>query len=135
MKTLLVVAAALVDAQHRVLMAERPAHKTLAGYFEFPGGKVEAGEAPEAALSRELHEELGIEVARGAMQPLYFLSHPYAEFNFHLLMPVWLIRQWRGEPQALEHASLVWTRPNKISQLNMLEADQPLIDVLIQTLA
>src|SRR5437868_9536693 len=99
MKTLLVVAAALVNSKNEVLLAQRPEGKRLAGKWEFPGGKVEADESPEAALVRELHEELGITVQAADLEPFWFLSHDYAaEFQFHLLMPVYLCRNWHGEP-------------------------------------
>src|ERR1700760_3486029 len=99
MNILLVVAAAIINPHNEVLLAQRPPGKRLAGKWEFPGGKVEQGETPEAALARELHEELGIHVKPQAMEPFWFLSHDYlAEFGFHLLMPVYLCRSWQGAP-------------------------------------
>ena len=109
MKTLLVVAAALVDAEGRVLIAQRPEGKSLAGLWEFPGGKVEPGETPEAALIRELDEELGIAVKQACLAPFVFASHTYDDF--HLLMPLFLIRRWEGEPQRREHAALLCAGP------------------------
>src|SRR5271154_4515267 len=112
MKTLLVVAAALINPNNEILLAQRPEGKRLAGKWEFPGGKVEADESPEAALVRELHEELGIGVEPKDLEPFWFLSHDYAaQFGFHLLMPVYLCRTWQGAPQALEHAALCWKHP------------------------
>lgn len=130
MPVLLVSAAALVNARGEVLLAERPAHKSLAGKWEFPGGKVEANESPEAALIRELKEELGIEVPAPALEPFHFLSHDYPEFGFHLMMPVWLVRDWHGEPQPLEHAALHWAKPQEMHALPMIEADKPLVEKL-----
>lgn len=130
MNTLLVVAAALVNDRGEVLLAQRPKGKQLAGHWEFPGGKVEPGEAPEAALARELAEELGIEVGAADMQPLTFLSHAYEEFNFHLMMPTWLVNAWHGEPRALEHQAIKWVHPNEMHQMLMIEADKPLVDRL-----
>ncbi len=132
MKNLLVVAAALMNDKGEVLLAERPQGKQLAGHFEFPGGKIEAGELPEAALIRELKEELGIDVDASALEPLTFLSHSYPEFDFHLLMPTWLIRTWHGIPQALEHASIVFVNPRDMHNYLMIEADRPLVERLMQ---
>ncbi|MDB5622482.1 MAG: pyrophosphohydrolase, partial [Devosia sp.] len=109
---LLVVACALVDADRRVLIAQRPQGKSLAGLWEFPGGKLEAGESPEAALIRELDEELGISTKRACLAPLSFASHAYE--NFHLLMPLYVCRKWQGQPQAREHAALKWVRPQAL---------------------
>jgi 8-oxo-dGTP diphosphatase len=131
-KILLVVAAALMNEKGEVLLAERPEGKQLAGHFEFPGGKIEAGELPEAALIRELKEELGIDVDASALEPLTFLSHSYPEFGFHLLMPTWLIRVWRGTPQALEHKSLKFVRPKDMHEYLMIEADKPLVTRLME---
>jgi 8-oxo-dGTP diphosphatase len=125
MKTILVVAAALVDSDGRVLIAQRPEGKQLAGLWEFPGGKVEPGETPEAALIRELDEELGITVKHACLAPFVFASHTYE--TFHLLMPLYLIRRWEGEPEAKEHAALKWVRPNDMSQYPMPPADDPLV--------
>ncbi|MGN6208680.1 8-oxo-dGTP diphosphatase MutT [Asticcacaulis sp.] len=125
MKTILVVAAALVDSDGRVLIAQRPEGKQLAGLWEFPGGKVEPGETPEVALIRELEEELGIIVKQACLAPFVFASHTYE--TFHLLMPLYLIRRWEGEPEAREHAALKWVRPNDMSQYPMPPADDPLV--------
>lgn len=130
MKTLLVVAAALMNDNGEVLLAQRPKGKQLKDHWEFPGGKVEAGEQPEAALARELKEELDIEIDISHIQPLTFLSHPYPEFDFHLLMPTWLVRDWQGTPQAVEHQEIRWVHPNDMSRMLMIEADKPLIDRL-----
>ncbi len=131
MTILLVVAAALVNAQNEVLLAQRPEGKRLAGKWEFPGGKVEAGETPEAALVREIREELDIEIAPGHCEPFWFLSHDYmAEFGFHLLMPVYLIRTWQGTPRAVEHAAITWKRAGDMHTLPMIEADADLIEKL-----
>ena len=133
---LLVVAAALINDKNEVLLAQRPAGKRLAGKWEFPGGKVEANESPERALSRELHEELGVEVEATHCDPFWFLSHDYvAEFGFHLLMPVYLCRQWKGAPQALEHAAIIWQAAHKMHELDMIEADAQLVAKLNQHLS
>ncbi len=125
MKTVLVVAAALVDSDGRVLIAQRPDGKQLAGQWEFPGGKVEAGETPETALIRELEEELGIVVKQACLAPFVFASHAYE--TFHLLMPLYLIRRWEGEPEAREHKALKWVRPNDMRNYEMPPADLPLV--------
>ncbi|MGZ3299290.1 MAG: 8-oxo-dGTP diphosphatase MutT [Asticcacaulis sp.] len=125
MKTLLVVAAALIDGEGRVLIAKRPPGKQLAGQWEFPGGKVEDGETPEAALIRELEEELGIVVKQACLAPFVFASHTYE--RFHLLMPLYLIRRWEGEPEAREHEALKWVRPNALRDYPMPPADEPLV--------
>jgi 8-oxo-dGTP diphosphatase len=125
MKTILVVAAALVDSDGRVLIAQRPEGKQLAGLWEFPGGKVEPGETPETALIRELEEELGIAVKQACLAPFVFASHTYE--SFHLLMPLYLIRRWEGEPEVREHAALKWVRPNDMGQYPMPPADDPLV--------
>ena len=130
MNTLLVVAAALMNDRNEVLLAQRPKGKQLADHWEFPGGKVEHGEAPETALTRELAEELGIEVQTGDMQPLTFLSHPYPEYGFHLMMPTWLISQWHGEPVAREHQAIQWVHPNDMHDMLILDADWPLVERL-----
>ena len=131
MKTLLVVAAALVNAQNEVLLAQRPEGKRLAGKWEFPGGKVETHESPETALIRELNEELDIVVNEADCQPFWFLSHDYmADFSFHLLMPVYLLKTWRGTPRAVEHAGLSWKAPKDMHLLDMIEADAELIERL-----
>ena len=125
MKTLLVVAAALVDSDGRVLIAQRPEGKSLAGQWEFPGGKVEPGETPEAALIRELEEELGIIVKQACLAPFVFASHTYDDF--HLLMPLYLIRRWEGEPESREHKALKWVRPCDMRNYPMPPADEPLV--------
>src|SRR6476661_7764165 len=113
----LVAAVALIDADGRVLIAERPAGKHLAGLWEFPGGKVEPGETPEACVIRELHEELGIVVTEACLAPSFFSSHLYE--TFHLLMPLYLCRRWTGQVQANEHEALAWVRPNKLGDYPM----------------
>ena len=125
LKTVLVVAVALVDAEGRVLIAQRPEGKQLAGLWEFPGGKVEPGERPEAALIRELKEELGIDVKEACLAPFVFTSHAYE--SFHLLMPLYLCRRWSGTVQAREHAALKWVRPNRLRDYPMPPADEPLV--------
>ncbi|MDV6331790.1 8-oxo-dGTP diphosphatase MutT [Asticcacaulis sp. 201] len=125
MKTVLVVAAALVDSDGRVLIAQRPEGKQLAGLWEFPGGKVEPGETPENALIRELEEELGIVVKKACLAPFVFASHTYDDF--HLLMPLYLIRRWEGEPEAKEHKAIKWVRPNDMRAYPMPPADDPLV--------
>lgn len=129
---ILVAAAALVDADGRVLIAKRPEGKSMAGLWEFPGGKVEAGERPEAALIRELSEELGIEVAESCLAPLTFASHAYDAF--HLLMPLYVLRRWKGQVTAREHKELAWVRPVRLRDYPMPPADIPLIPHLIDTL-
>jgi 8-oxo-dGTP diphosphatase len=128
MKVVLVVAVALVDADGRVLLAQRPEGKPLAGLWEFPGGKVEAGETPEAALIRELHEELGIETWNSCLAPLSFASHSYDAF--HLLMPLYVCRKWQGTPVAKEGQALKWVRAKDLRDYPMPPADLPLIPVL-----
>ncbi len=128
MKTLLVSAVALIDADGRVLLAQRPAGKSLAGLWEFPGGKVEAGETPEVALIRELHEELGIDTWQSCLAPLTFASHSYPDF--HLLMPLFACRRWDGIPSPREGQTLAWVRPNALRDYPMPPADLPLIPIL-----
>lgn len=128
MKTVLVVAAALIDSDGRVLIAQRPEGKSLAGQWEFPGGKVEAGETPEAALIRELEEELGITTRATCLAPFVFASHTYE--MFHLLMPLYLIRRWEGTPQPKEHRALKWVRPKDMRDYPMPPADLPLVAYL-----
>jgi 8-oxo-dGTP diphosphatase len=123
--TVLVVAAALIDPDGRVLIAQRPEGKALAGLWEFPGGKVEPGERPEAALIRELREELGIDVKEACLAPFVFASHAYE--SFHLLMPLYLCRRWSGVVVRHEHAALAWVKPNKLSEYPMPPADEPLV--------
>jgi 8-oxo-dGTP diphosphatase len=131
-KLLLVAAAALVDADGCVLVAQRPAGKELAGLWEFPGGKVDAGERPEAALIRELREELSIEVREPCLAPLTFASHAYDDF--HLLMPLYICRRWEGFVAAREGQALKWLRPGQLRDLPMPPADGPLIPPLIDLL-
>jgi 8-oxo-dGTP diphosphatase len=125
---LLVAACALVDIDSRVLLARRPEGKKMAGLWEFPGGKLNPGETPEAALIRELKEELGIEVSGSCLAPFAFASHAYA--TFHLLMPLYLCRRWRGRPQGREGQTLAWVRPDKLADYPMPEADRPLVPLL-----
>jgi 8-oxo-dGTP diphosphatase len=129
---LLVVACALVDADGRVLIAERPAGKSLAGLWEFPGGKPGPGEGPEASLVRELREELGIAVEIPCLAPLTFASYPYE--SFHLLMPLFICRKWSGLASPLEGQRLAWARPGKLRDYAMPPADAPLIPALIDLL-
>ncbi|WP_198302248.1 8-oxo-dGTP diphosphatase MutT [Bosea sp. AS-1] len=132
MKLLLVVACALIDADNRVLVTQRPEGKALAGLWEFPGGKLEAGERPEPALIRELHEELGITVKEECLAPLTFASFAYPEF--HLLMPLYICRRWEGTPSSKEAQALKWVRLGKLRDLAMPPADEPLIPPLIDLL-
>ncbi|HEY2247458.1 MAG TPA: (deoxy)nucleoside triphosphate pyrophosphohydrolase [Bradyrhizobium sp.] len=125
LKLTLVVACALVDADRRVLIAQRPEGKTLAGLWEFPGGKVERGERPEVTLIRELHEELDISVEEPCLAPLTFASHAYE--SFHLLMPLYICRRWEGIVTAREGQQLAWVRANKLRDYPMPPADLPLI--------
>ena len=125
---LLVVAVALIDAEGRILIAQRPEGKQLAGLWEFPGGKVEKGETPEDALVRELVEELGIETKAADLVPITFASHSYE--NLHLLMPLYACRTWRGTPQAQEHSGLEWVKPENLQDYPMPPADEPLIAAL-----
>ena len=121
----LVAAVALVDPDGRVLLAERPAGKSMAGLWEFPGGKVNAGETPEAALIRELAEELGIDVPASCLAPFTFASHTYRDF--HLLMPLYVCRKWSGAPTAREGQRLAWVRPARLADYPMPPADAPLV--------
>ncbi len=130
MKILLVVAAVLVNEQGKILLAQRPEGKRLVGKWEFAGGKVEEGETPEQAMVRELHEELGIKVQAEDLENFWFLSHPYPEFDFHLLMPVYICRKWQGIPQPLEHAALSWEYAHDMHKLDMIEADAELVERL-----
>ncbi|OJH45570.1 MULTISPECIES: (deoxy)nucleoside triphosphate pyrophosphohydrolase [Paracoccus] len=128
MKTVLVSAVALIDPDGRVLLAQRPPGKPMAGLWEFPGGKVEPGETPEAALIRELDEELGIQTWNSCLAPLTFASHSYDDF--HLLMPVFACRRWQGIVQPREGQSLAWVRAGKLRDYPMPAADIPLIPML-----
>ncbi|MFD1913576.1 8-oxo-dGTP diphosphatase MutT [Halodurantibacterium flavum] len=128
MKIVLVSAVALIDADGRVLLAQRPEGKSMAGLWEFPGGKVEQGETPEQALIRELHEELGIETWSSCLAPLTFASHAYA--NFHLLMPVFACRKWAGTPVSKEGQALSWVRKERLRDFPMPPADVPIVAVL-----
>lgn len=122
---LLVAACALVDVDGRVLICQRPEGKSLAGLWEFPGGKVEAGETPEACLIRELKEELDITVPPPCLAPFVFASHEYDDF--HLLMPLYLCRRWEGQVRAMHHAALAWVKPVKLAEYPMPPADAPLL--------
>lgn len=128
MKIILVSAAALIDPDGRVLLAQRPEGKSMAGLWEFPGGKVEPNETPEAALIRELHEELGIETWESCLAPLTFASHAYD--SFHLLMPLFACRKWNGIPESRESQKLTWVQPARLRDFPMPPADIPLISVL-----
>jgi 8-oxo-dGTP diphosphatase len=125
---MLVVAAALVDSDGRVLIAQRPEGRSMAGLWEFPGGKIEADERPEDALIRELREELGIAVKEACLAPFTFASHTYSAF--HLLMPLYVCRRWEGTPQPKHHAALKWVRPKDMKEYPMPAADLPLIPLL-----
>ena len=131
-KLVLVAACALVDADGRVLIAQRPAGRPMAGLWEFPGGKVEAGERPEDTLIRELKEELGIIVDKACLAPLAFASHSYPQF--HLLMPLYVCRRWQGTVMALEGQKLAWVRPNRLREYPMPPADEPLVSHLMTLL-
>lgn len=128
MKTVLVSAVALIDVDGRVLLGQRPAGKSMAGLWEFPGGKVEAGETPEVALIRELEEELGINTWESCLAPLTFASHSYEVF--HLLMPLFACRKWEGTPQSRENQALKWVHAKDLRQYPMPAADIPLIPIL-----
>jgi len=132
LRFLLVAAVALVDADRRVLLAQRPEGKEMAGLWEFPGGKVEASERPEETLIRELHEELGITVQEACLAPLTFASHTYE--RFHLLMPLYICRRWDGLVQAREGQALKWVRPRQLRDHPMPPADEPLIPAIIDIL-
>ncbi len=125
---LLVSAVALVDADDRILLARRPPGKPMAGLWEFPGGKLHEGETPEAALIRELHEELAIDTVESCLAPIAFASHTYDDF--HLLMPLFVCRVWQGTPQPREGQELAWVRPNDMTKYAMPPADAPLVAML-----
>jgi 8-oxo-dGTP diphosphatase len=127
-KMLLVAAAALIDADGRVLICQRPEGKQLAGLWEFPGGKLEPGETPEVCLIRELDEELGIQVKEACLAPFVFASHTYEDV--HLLMPLYLCRRWDGFVQKREHTALAWVEPMRLSDYPMPPADAPLVAYL-----
>ena len=128
MKTVTVTAVALIDPDGRVLLTQRPEGKSMAGLWEFPGGKIEPGETPEAALIRELQEELGIDTWASCLAPLTFASHSYE--SFHLLMPLFACRKWEGIPRGLEGQALKWVRPLDLRSYPMPPADLPLIPIL-----
>ncbi len=132
MNLVLVAACALLDPDGRVLIAQRPLGKPMAGLWEFPGGKVEQGEAPEQTLIRELKEELGIVVNVACLAPLTFASHSYPDF--HLLMPLYVCRRWEGIVRALEAQQLAWVRPNRLRDYPMPPADEPLVSHLMSLL-
>ena len=132
MKIILVAAVALIDADGRVLLSKRPLDKQLGGLWEFPGGKVEPGERPETALIRELQEELAIDVAESCLAPLTFASHAYE--TFHLLMPLYVCRRWKGLVIGAEGQDIAWVKPKKLKDYPMPPADLPLIPHLIDLL-
>lgn len=129
-KKLLVVAAALIDQDGRILCTQRPEGKWLEGQWEFPGGKVEEGEVPEFALMRELKEELGIETRPSCFTPLSFISHVYKDKKTHVLMPLFACRFWNGTPQSIEGQNMKWVRPKDMYEMDFVEADKPLFPVL-----
>jgi 8-oxo-dGTP diphosphatase len=132
-KLVLVAACALIDADGRVLLTRRPAGKPMQGLWEFPGGKIEAGERPEDTLIRELAEELGIAVREDCLAPLTFASHAYEEF--HLLMPLYVCRRWEGIVEAREAQELAWVRPARLKDYPMPPADKPLIPHIVDLVA
>ncbi len=125
---LLVVACALIDADNRILLAQRPVGKSLAGLWEFPGGKLEQGETPEQALIRELSEELSITVKQDCLSPLTFASHTYEKF--HLLMPLYICRRYQGIPRGAEGQNLKWVKAADLDKYPMPDADKPLVPIL-----
>ncbi len=127
-RLVLVAACALIDPDGRVLIAQRPPGKAMAGLWEFPGGKVETGERPEETVIRELAEELGIQVKEPCLAPFTFASHLYPDF--HLLMPLYVCRRWEGTPQTREHTALKWVKPRELTQYPMPPADLPLVPML-----
>ncbi len=128
----LVAAAALVDTDGRVLLAQRPEGKSMAGLWEFPGGKVHDGETPEQALIRELHEELALDVSESCLAPIAFASHAYDDF--HLLMPLFVCRVWKGNPVPQEGQTLKWVYPRRMNEVSMPPADEPLVAMLCDLL-
>ncbi|MBO0347494.1 (deoxy)nucleoside triphosphate pyrophosphohydrolase [Roseibium sp. CAU 1637] len=132
-RIVLVAACALVDVDGRILLAQRPEGKSMAGLWEFPGGKVETGERPEETLIRELDEELGITVKEACLAPLTFASHAYDDF--HLLMPLYVCRRWEGTPVGREDQALKWVRPVRLRDYSMPAADEPLIPFLMDLVA
>lgn len=132
LRLVLVAACALVDTDGRVLISKRPQGKSMAGLWEFPGGKVEEGETPETALIRELREELGIDVTQACLAPLTFASHAYE--TFHLLMPLYVCRRWNGIARPLEGQELAWVKPGRLANYDMPPADAPLIAHLFDAL-
>ncbi len=132
MNILLVVAVALVDPDNRILIAKRPEGKSLAGYWEFPGGKIDPGERPEQSLIRELQEELGISVSEDCLAPLSFASHAYSDF--HLLMPLYICRKWQGQVSPREKQTLKWVSARDLRSYELPPADIPLISPLIDLL-
>jgi 8-oxo-dGTP diphosphatase len=128
----LVVAVALIDVDGRILLAQRPDGKDMAGLWEFPGGKVQNNETPEHALCRELREELNIETSPSCLYPITFASHAYE--TFHLLMPLYVCRQWHGTPQSLEGQKIIWVHPDQLQNYEMPPADVPLISALRERL-
>ena len=131
-KLVLVAACALIDADGRVLLAQRPQGKAMEGLWVFPGGKIESGERPEETLIRELKEELGIDVNEACLAPLTFASHRYPDF--HLLMPLYVCRRWEGEVTAREAQQVTWVRPNRLRDYAMPPADEPLVSHLMTLL-
>ena len=129
MKIILVAAVALIDRDGRVLLAQRPEGKSMAGLWEFPGGKVEEGETPEVALIRELEEELGINTWESCLAPLTFASHSYDDF--HLMMPLYAINKWQGEPKGQEGQALQWVTKAELRELPMPPADAPLLPAVL----
>lgn len=128
MKQVLVSAIALIDEDGRILLAQRPEGKSLAGMWEFPGGKVEQGETPEAALRREIQEELGLDICDSCLAPFTFVTHEYEDFT--LLMLLYLCRNWEGIPQSLEGQAITWRFPNEMDSLPMPPADKPIVAML-----
>ena len=133
MKIVLVAACALIDSDGRVLLTRRPAGKPMEGLWEFPGGKIEAGERPEDTLIRELAEELGVAVKEDCLAPLTFASHAYEEF--HLLMPLYVCRRWEGIVEAKEGQEIAWVRPQRLKEYPMPPADEPLIPYIVDLVA